>query len=161
MKQASFILSAVTDNSLVVIDELGRGTSTTDGTSISITLCEYLLRKNCLVYFATHFTRICDYFKDNCHVGVLHLQVESHLIKVTLNNSSEILKYDYRLKNGASKVEHYGIELAKRVGFQDDVVEKALEISQMLEKSWKDKQESSREYLKAKQTQIEVSVCFG
>lgn len=47
-----------TEKSLVIIDELGRGTSPTEGQAIAIAMCEKMIRMKCRVFFATHFATI-------------------------------------------------------------------------------------------------------
>lgn len=50
--------SNVNDKSLVIIDELGRGTSSRDGLAIAIAMAEALIQSRALVWFATHFTEL-------------------------------------------------------------------------------------------------------
>merc|ERR1719412_2694679 len=57
MQETQFILSSVGPTSLVIIDELGRGTSVKEGAAICYAVCEHLLvNTNCFVFLATHFT---------------------------------------------------------------------------------------------------------
>lgn len=56
MRETAFILRNVDKKSLVVIDELGRGTSSRDGLAIAISISEALVETKALVWFATHFT---------------------------------------------------------------------------------------------------------
>lgn len=52
MKETCFILDNITDSSLVIIDELGRGTSTSDGVAISIAVAEDLLQSKAFIFFS-------------------------------------------------------------------------------------------------------------
>ena len=56
MRETAFILRNIDENSLAIIDELGRGTSTRDGLAIAISIAEALIESQALVWFATHFT---------------------------------------------------------------------------------------------------------
>ena len=61
MVETSRILNDATKNSLVILDELGRGTSTEDGLAISQAVFEYILNKiKCITLFATHYKQLCS-----------------------------------------------------------------------------------------------------
>ena len=58
MRETSYILNNLSDNSLVIIDELGRGTSVEEGVSICFAICEHLLKTNAFTLMATHFIEL-------------------------------------------------------------------------------------------------------
>lgn len=58
MREMAFILRNINARSLVIIDELGRGTSTRDGLAIALAISEALIQSNSLVWFATHFSQL-------------------------------------------------------------------------------------------------------
>ncbi len=58
MRRAAYILDHLTPRSLVVIDELGRGTATADGASLSYAVAEALLPHPCLAFFVTHYRQL-------------------------------------------------------------------------------------------------------
>ena len=58
MQETSFILSNLGPTSLIIIDELGRGTSVEEGSSICWAICEKLLQSSCFVFLATHFLQM-------------------------------------------------------------------------------------------------------
>lgn len=74
LSETSKILKQCTDKSLVIIDELGRGTSTFDGVSIAEAVLHYLIevKKPC-VLFSTHYNMICDTFSHYSNVGLHYL----------------------------------------------------------------------------------------
>jgi DNA mismatch repair protein MSH4 len=61
MREMAFILRNVNEKSLIVIDELGRGTSTRDGLAIALAISEALIQSNSFNWFATHFHQLGKY----------------------------------------------------------------------------------------------------
>jgi DNA mismatch repair protein MSH4 len=55
MREMAFILRNITNKSLAIVDELGRGTSTRDGLAIALAISESLIQSSAFVWFATHF----------------------------------------------------------------------------------------------------------
>lgn len=127
MQQMSLILNNLTKHSLVIIDELGRGTSSSDGLSISFSICSYLLKRNCFVFFATHFTKLYKYFAKTLNVINLHLNVcmENHIGK-------PLISYLYTISDGVCKVENYGIQAAQMAGLDTTITIRAMEISKIV-----------------------------
>lgn len=58
MREMAFILRNINKHSMVIVDELGRGTSTRDGLAIAIAISEALLQSEAFVWFATHFEQL-------------------------------------------------------------------------------------------------------
>ncbi|KAJ3007462.1 UNVERIFIED_CONTAM: MutS protein msh4 [Siphonaria sp. JEL0065] len=128
MREAAFILQNVCDASLVVIDELGRGTSHTDGVAMSIAITEELARTKAFLFLATHFTELGAVLTANfANVVKLHLQVEC-----VERGSSLTIQYKYQIQDGAPNLENYGLSIAKMVHFPSTVVSHALLISDRL-----------------------------
>jgi DNA mismatch repair protein MSH4 len=77
MRETSYILENVTDSSLVLIDELGRATSYTDGVGLCVAVCEQLLESTdcCFTFFATHFEEVSIALDSYPNVVDLTLQV--------------------------------------------------------------------------------------
>lgn len=74
LSETAKILKHCTSKSLVIIDELGRGTSTFDGVSIAEAVLHYLIEvKRPCVLFSTHYNMICDTFSSNPNVGLCYL----------------------------------------------------------------------------------------
>ncbi|KAG0269965.1 MutS protein msh4 [Actinomortierella ambigua] len=76
MRETAYILQSVTDKSLVIVDELGRGTSTHDGMGIAFAVCEVLAQTRAFVFFATHFHELASTLTVYHNVVNLHLETE-------------------------------------------------------------------------------------
>jgi len=121
MNETAFILNTATEKSLVIMDEVGRGTGTNDGLSIAWAVSEELLNRiKCRTLFATHFHE---------------LSLLSH--QNLANRSMEVLDKDgmivflRKLKEGPA-AESYGIHAAKLAGLNDTVLERASQIMELL-----------------------------
>ncbi|KAI8896621.1 muts domain V-domain-containing protein [Globomyces pollinis-pini] len=153
MKEVANILSQATENSLVIIDELGRGTSTSDGVAVTIAVCEDLLEKQAMVFFATHFAQVTSIFENNPNVVSLHLSIQNSV----QNQITDICsKFEYKIKNGICRYENYGLELAKTVGIPSDILETAKSISSKLEKSWDQLQSTNQNYKNEQQLKLKL-----
>ena len=111
MLQMSAIVKLATSQSLVLVDELGRGTSSEEGTYIAKCLVEHLVtRVGCWGYFATHFHELADL--DSKGLGNLHVGLDAQ------GNG------EYRVRPGANK-QSLGIELARKLGYPEQVLQVA------------------------------------
>ena len=75
MKEMAYILEHATDDSLVIIDELGRGTSNTDGAALAWAITEQLVHKEAYVLFATHFHELTELSQIYDQVHNSHLSL--------------------------------------------------------------------------------------
>ncbi|ELA46169.1 hypothetical protein VCUG_02338 [Vavraia culicis subsp. floridensis] len=108
MKDMARITNMCTQKSLILIDELGRGTSYIDGISLSIAIKEYLQTKNALAVFATHFTGKNEkMFLEGQNIELLCSEVVDGIIT-------------YKIRSGIA--DSLGIEVAKKVGFPQEVI---------------------------------------
>ena len=126
MWEVSNILKNATENSLVLLDEVGRGTSTFDGLSIAWSVIEYICKnKNlrCKTLFATHYHELTK-LEGEIH-GVRNYSVA---VKEVDNNIIFLRKI---IEGGADQ--SYGIEVAKLAGIPDEVINRAKEILETLE----------------------------
>ncbi|CAI2181420.1 860_t:CDS:10 [Funneliformis geosporum] len=128
MRETAYILQNVTDDSLVIIDELGRGTSTHDGLGITYAICEELLKTKAFIFFATHFHELTRSLTVYPKVVNLHLEVEIN----EEENRLLAMKYLYRVKDGINDDEHYGLKFGQIVGLPQKVITKASEVSHKL-----------------------------
>jgi DNA mismatch repair protein MutS len=126
MGETAKILHNCTSRSLVILDEIGRGTSTLDGLSIAWAVSEYLLEedgKRPKTLFATHYhelTRLAERYPR-----LRNLRVE-------VREWGESILFLYRIREGASD-RSYGIHVAKLAGLPERVIDRAREILDALE----------------------------
>lgn len=126
MNEAASILNNLSDRSLVLLDEIGRGTSTYDGISIAWAMAEYLHenRMRAKTIFATHYHELNEMENSFPRVRNFNVSIKE------LNNKVIFLR---KLKRGGS--EHsFGIHVARMAGMPRSVVKRADEILAELEK---------------------------
>ncbi|CAI9274278.1 unnamed protein product [Lactuca saligna] len=132
MKETAFILQNISERSLVVMDELGRATSSSDGFAIAWSCCEQLLSLKPYTIFATHMEKLAEVASIYPNVKILHFNVE------VKNNR---LDFKFELKDGWRHVPHYGLLLAGVAGLPTSVIETAKNItSRITEKEGKRKE---------------------
>ena len=124
MSETASILNQATSNSLILLDEIGRGTSTFDGLSIAWSVSEYIAKKiDCNTIFATHYHEL-NYLKN------LNKNVENFQVLVEHNNGQ--VQFCHKIKKGGAN-KSYGIEVAKLAGVPNEVIDKALLVLNYLE----------------------------
>lgn len=126
MWEVSNILKNATNKSLVLLDEVGRGTSTYDGLSIAWSVIEYITKNDslkCKTLFATHYHELVKL--EGKIKGV-----KNYSVAVKKNDDSVIFLRKI-IEGGAD--ESYGIEVAKLAGLPNKVIDRAREILQDLE----------------------------
>lgn len=124
MRETAFILQNIDKRSMVIIDELGRGTSTRDGISIAIAIAEALVESEALIWFVTHFRDMATILAERNGVVNLHLAVEM--------GEANKMKMLYKIAHGCVQVEHYGLTLAKVMELPPDVLQVAEKVSKTL-----------------------------
>ncbi|KAF9420065.1 hypothetical protein BGZ94_009231 [Podila epigama] len=128
MKETAYVLQNVTDKCLVVMDELGRGTSTHDGLGIAFAVCEELIRTKAIVYFATHFQELAHTL--TVYHNVVNMHLETELIQHDQNGPG--LNFRYRIASGFANEGHYGLMLARAVQLPKDITDRAEQVSRQL-----------------------------
>lgn len=128
MMEASAILKSASRNSLLILDEIGRGTSTFDGLSLAWSILEHIsLTIGSRTLFATHYHELTDL--DTVHPGVFNLNVG-----VSHDEKTGDMVFLHKIHEGpASK--SYGIEVARLAGLPGQVIDRAREILFELEKT--------------------------
>ena len=126
MNETSLIVNNATDRSLVILDEIGRGTATFDGLSIAWSVAEHLHDEiECRALFATHYHELCD-------LANTKVAVENHNVAVREWND-DIIFLRKILPGPADK--SYGIQVAKLAGLPRPIIDRAKEILSHLELS--------------------------
>ena len=123
MSEVANILRNATNKSLVILDEIGRGTSTFDGLSIAWAVVEYLAEKKIMTLFATHYHELTEL--EGSIAGV-----KNYCITVKEKGDSIVFLRKIE-KGGADK--SYGIQVAKLAGVPEHVINRAKELSVELE----------------------------
>jgi DNA mismatch repair protein MSH6 len=120
LEETKAILDMATKNSLVIMDELGRGTSTYDGYAIAHAVLAYLSQKiKCRTMFTTHYHRLVDDFSASPGIELFTMASE-----VQHDNHTNKLKFLYKFQRGASK-QSFGIFIAQLAGIDSQIIEKA------------------------------------
>ncbi len=128
MAEAANILRRSTQRSLLLIDEVGRGTGTLDGLAIAQAISEFLLgleEQAPLVLFATHFHELCALSEHWSLVTNYHITAVEN---TTLGGAPV---FSHRVQPGSSS-RSFGIEVARMAGLPDAVIERAQEIADAL-----------------------------
>lgn len=124
MNETASILNNATASSLVILDEIGRGTSTFDGLSIAWSVAEYLHDQiGCRTLFATHYHEMTDL--ERSRSGVLNLNV-------AVREWNEEVIFLRKILPGRAD-QSYGIQVARLAGLPEDVLRRAKEILHNLE----------------------------
>jgi len=126
MNETAAILNNATDRSLVILDEIGRGTSTFDGLSIAWSVAEHLHDvTGCRTLFATHYHELTDLARTrpgvaNCNVAVREWNDDVIFLRKIVDGPAD---------------QSYGIQVARLAGLPEPILKRAREILQNLENS--------------------------
>lgn len=124
MNEVSHILKNATKDSLVILDEIGRGTSTFDGLSIAWSVVEYILKnKGSKTLFATHYHELT--ILEEKLKGVKNYQI-------AVKKRGDDITFLRKIIEGGTD-DSFGIEVAKLAGLPNDVIKRAKEIVKFLE----------------------------
>ena len=116
MNETAFILNSATEKSLILLDEIGRGTSTYDGVAIAWSVAEYIAEKiKARTIFATHYHELNV-------MSSLFPQIKNYRVTIS-ENDGEIIFLRKVIEGSASK--SYGIQVAKMAGLPQSVIKTA------------------------------------
>lgn len=124
MMEAADAIKNASKNSLILFDELGRGTATFDGMSLAQAILEYINNKiGCKTLFSTHYHELTDL--DNSLKGLKNMHVSA-------NEKDGKVTFLHKVKEGAVD-KSYGINVAKLANLPDEVTDRASEILSVYE----------------------------
>lgn len=125
MTETANILAHATERSLVILDEIGRGTSTYDGLSIAWAVAEHLAAVGCKTLFATHYHHLNDLEKQREGVRNYRIAVRE--------DGHRILWLRKIVRGGTDK--SYGVQVARLAGLPPEVIARAREVLAQLEET--------------------------
>ena len=126
MVEANNALLYATQKSLIIFDEIGRGTATFDGMAIAQAMLEYIGHNiNCITFFSTHYHELT--FLQETGVGVKNVHASAIL-------KSDDISFEYRIKPGRSN-KSYGINVAKLANLPEAVIARANVLLESLEEN--------------------------
>ncbi len=124
MRETAEILSKATSRSLVILDEIGRGTSTFDGLAIAWAVAEYLDQAaRCRTLFATHYHELTALADSSAHVAN---------VSVSAEEVGDDIVFLHRLVGGPAS-RSYGVQVAKLAGLPESVLARARALLETLE----------------------------
>lgn len=127
MKEVNNILRYATKNSLLILDEVGRGTSTFDGLSLAWAIVEYISKNiKSKTLFATHYHELID-------LENIFSDIKNKHIEVIEDKENDDIVFLRKIMNGGAN-KSYGIEVAKLAGLPIDVINRSKNILDNIEK---------------------------
>ncbi|MCF8008632.1 MAG: DNA mismatch repair protein MutS, partial [Halanaerobiales bacterium] len=150
MNEVSNIVNNATNKSLVILDEVGRGTSTYDGVSIAWAVTEYIndpAKIGARTLFATHYHELTELEKE--HSGIKNYNV-------LVEEDEKGVHFLYQIVNGKAD-QSYGIEVARLAGIPQEIIINAERLLKKLESQNNNKEKMNREIIKEnKKEQLEL-----
>jgi DNA mismatch repair protein MutS len=119
MSETAEIITCATAKSLVILDEIGRGTSTFDGVSIAKAVAEYIAGLRCRTLFATHYHELAS-----LETGIKNIGNYSVVVRRERTDNGYRLVFLHKIVHGAAD-KSYGIEVAKIAGLPDKLIRSA------------------------------------
>lgn len=127
MQEMAYILANMTENSLLILDEIGRGTGTADGLAIAWSICEALNNepaRQARTLFATHYHELLKLANTYKSMTNYH---------VTVAENQDSITFLHKIEKGGTN-QSYGVEVAKLAGLPNNIIERANDIMQQLSK---------------------------
>lgn len=127
MAEALAMLKHATRDSVMLIDELGRGTSTHDGSAIAAAYVHQLAQLHCRTVFSTHYHVVMTHCLSEANVRLCHMAC-----RVEDSKDEEDITFMYKMREGACP-RSYGYNAAKLAGLPRSITERSREISNLVE----------------------------
>jgi DNA mismatch repair protein MutS len=119
LSEVAYIVSQATPNSLVILDEVGRGTSTYEGISLAWGIAQYIAHEiGCTTIFTTHFRELTD---------LVEISPKYINYKVNLKEENNTIYFLHTVTKGKSD-KSYGIQVAKLVNLPEQIINTAFEV---------------------------------
>ncbi|XP_030532528.2 DNA mismatch repair protein MSH6 [Rhodamnia argentea] len=132
LSETASMLSSATHNSLVALDELGRGTSTSDGQAIAESVLDHFVHKvHCLGMFSTHYHHLAVNYRNDPGVSLCHMACQVG----DGTDGIEEVTFLYRLTPGPCP-KSYGVNVARLAGLPESILQKAASRSREFEHSY-------------------------
>ena len=137
MKESAYALKNATENSLILFDELGRGTSTYDGMSLAGSIIEYVNKYlKCKTMFSTHYHELTKMAEYTPSIKNVH---------VSINETDGKVIFLHKVMDGAVD-KSYGINVAKLAGLPDEVIEGADKLLETYESTSKTEKKHIKQF---------------
>ncbi|XP_069080623.1 DNA mismatch repair protein Msh3 isoform X2 [Pleurodeles waltl] len=164
LSETAEIIKKATSRSLVILDELGRGTSTHDGIAIAYATLEYFIQHvTCLTLFVTHYPPVCELEKvypehvGNYHMAFLVTEGENDQSGLEKELNPEFITFLYQITRGVAG-RSYGLNVAKLADVPEEVLRKAAKKSNELEEIVNAKRERLKSFIQAWSTNDAVEL---
>jgi DNA mismatch repair protein MSH4 len=125
MTEASYIVDNLTEKSLVIIDELGRGTSNIDGISLAFAIGEYLALSGSMTLFVTHYPQLTQMNAMYNNIRNIHFKIQC---TQNANDDDEVIFLHSLGQGTCDMMSGYGIHMARICGFPENMLVDAKQI---------------------------------
>lgn len=127
MLETGYLLNNLTERSLVILDEIGRGTSTYDGVAIAWSIVEYIAKFHTRCIFATHYHELNI-------LESMFTNVQNYQVNVKKDSKTGELIFLHQVQQGGTN-KSYGIEVAQMAGLPQQVINRANQIITQMNKN--------------------------
>jgi DNA mismatch repair protein MutS len=149
MNETALILNSATERSFILLDEIGRGTSTYDGVAIAWSVSEYINNSiHARTIFATHYHELNVMCND-------YPQIKN--FRMTINENQDGIDFLYKVVPGGTS-RSYGIQVAKMAGLPDSVIARSKNLMSKMQKDHSKNLDKKQKEKVAKEPQLSLFV---